>query len=75
MYPSEWIGNAENANGIAKFKIEGLDFSIRLQCFADYLMLSNMLDLVFSQGKGFAEQAIRSHIIRAMDNAKNQHAL
>jgi len=70
MYRSEWIGNIENENGIAKFKIEGMDFSIRLQCFADYHMLSNALDLVFSQGKDIAKQAIRSCVIRAMDNTK-----
>lgn len=67
MYPSEWIGNAENESGIAKFKIDEVYFSIPLQCFADYQRLSDMLDLTFYQGKRFAKQTMRDNIMRAMN--------
>ncbi len=75
MYPSEWKGSVESASGVANFKIEGLDFAVRLECFADYQMVSNMLDLAFTQGKKFAANAMRSHVTRAMDQAVSDHAL
>lgn len=76
-YPSEWTGSADPADpsGVAKFKIEGVDYSLRLDCFTIYQMLSGMLDVAFGQGKRFAAQAIRSHINTAMDAAERNHAL
>lgn len=75
MYPSEWKGSAEAANGVATFKIEGNTFLLRCECFADYQMVSNMLELAFDQGKSFAAHAMRSKIEQAMDQAVIDHAL
>lgn len=75
MYPSEWKGSVEAENGVATFKIEGKTFLLRCECFADYQMVSNMLELAFDQGKSFAAQAMRSKVERAMDQAVIDHAL
>lgn len=75
MYPSEWKGSVEAESGVATFKIEGNTFLLRLECFADYQMVSNMLDMAFDQGKSFAAGAMRSKIERAMDDAVRDHAL
>lgn len=75
MYPSEWKGSVEAENGVATFKIEGNTFLLRLDCFKDYQMVSNMLEMAFDQGKSFAAGAMRSHINRAMDDAVRTHAL
>lgn len=75
MYPSEWKGSVSSEAGVATFKIEGQTFLLRLECFTDYQMVSNMLELAFHQGKSFAAQAMRSKIERAMDQAVIDHAL
>lgn len=74
-YPSEWKGSVESEAGVATFKVEGHTFLLRLECFADYQMVSNMLDMAFDQGKSFAAGAMRSHITRAMEQAVMDHAL
>ncbi len=74
-YPSEWKGSVESESGVATFKIEGNTFLIRLECFADYQMVSNMLDMAFDQGKHFAANAMRSHIHNAIEQARRDHAL
>lgn len=75
MYPSEWKGSVEASSGTASFKIDGLDFAVRLDSFADYQMLNKMLDLAFDQGKRFAGTAVRSHIMAAMAEAERAHGL
>ena len=74
-YQSEWKGSVESEAGVATFKVEGHTFLLRCECFADYQMVSNMLELAFDQGKSFAAQAIRSKIEMAMDQAVIDHAL
>lgn len=74
-YPSEWKGSVESEAGVATFKVEGHTFLLQCECFADYQMVSNMLELAFDQGKSFAAQAIRSKIEMAMDQAVIDHAL
>ena len=69
MYPSEWKGSTEAENGTATFTIDGNTFLLRCESFADYQMVSNMLEMAFDQGKSFAAQAMRSKIERAMDQA------
>lgn len=60
---------------LATFKIEGVDYSLRLDCFTSYQIVSEMLDSAFDQGKRFAAQAMRRHITMAMDQAERDHAL
>lgn len=76
-YPYEWKGSVDpdDTAGVAVFKIEGLEFSLRLEAFADCLMLDTMLDLAFAQGKDFAATIMRGRIERAMDDAEQAHAL
>lgn len=76
-YPSEWTGSTDpaDASGVAKFRMDGVDYSLRLDSFTSYQMLDGMLDVAFKQGKRFAAQAIRSHINTAMDAAERSHAL
>lgn len=77
MYPSEWKGSTDpdDLSGVATFKIEGVEYSLRLDCFTSYQTLCTMLDSAFDQGKSFAAQAIRGHVCRAMDQAEIMHAL
>lgn len=74
-YPSEWKGSVDAVDGIAIFKIDGVEYQLHLDSFSDYQIVSRMLDAVFVQGKQFAEQAIRSHVSRALEDAKRLHAL
>ena len=77
MYPSEWKGSTDpdNKSGIATFKIEGVEYALRLDSFTSFQMVGEMLGSAFDQGKSFASQAMRSHIMRAMDQAVIDHAL
>ena len=77
MYPSEWKGSTDpnDKSGVATFKIEGVDYMLRLDCFTCYQMVEKMLDSAFDQGKSFAAQAMRSKIERAMDQAVIDHAV
>lgn len=74
-YQSEWKGNVDAVDGTAVFKIDGVEYSLHLDSFTNYQIVAGMLDAVFNQGKQFAEQAIRSHVSRALDDAKRLHAL
>lgn len=71
MYPSDWKGSVEAENGVATFKIDGNTFLLRLDCFKDYRMVSNMLEIAFGHGKSFAAGAMRSRIEQAMDDAED----
>lgn len=73
MYPSEWKGSVDSPSGVATFRIEGLDFAVKLNSFTDYQMLSNMLDLAFKHGNQVAAAAMRSHIMNAMHEAERVH--
>ncbi|HWO99319.1 MAG TPA: hypothetical protein VNL74_01665 [Methylococcus sp.] len=66
MYQSEWKGSTDEPGGVATFKIEGVDYALRLDCFTSYQVVCEMLESAFYQGKSFAAQAMRSHITRAM---------
>lgn len=77
MYPSKWTGGteAEDKSGVATFMVEGVEYALRLDCFTDYQVVSEMLEAAFDQGKSFAATAMRSKITRAMDQAVIDHAL
>lgn len=77
MYPSEWKGSTDpdDKSGVATFKIEGVEYALRLDSFTSFQVLGEMLDRAFDQGKSFAAQAMRSKIERAMDQAAIDHAL
>lgn len=77
MYPSEWKGSTDpnDKSGVATFKIEGVDYMLKLDCFTSYQMIEEMLESAFDQGKSFAAGAMRSKIERAMDDAVRDHAL
>lgn len=75
MYPSEWKGSTEDKSGVATFKIEGVEYALRLDCFTSFQMVGEMLECAFNQGKSFAAQAMRSKVERAMDQAVIDHAL
>lgn len=74
-YTSEWKGSVDAVDGTAIFKIDGVEYSLHLDSFSDYQVVVGMLDAVFIHGKQFAEQAIRSHVSRALDDAKQIHSL
>lgn len=76
-YPSEWQGskNPEDTSGVAKFKLDDTEYSLRLDSFASYQILSDMLGVAFAQGKRFAANAMRVHIHNAMEKARIDHAL
>lgn len=76
MYPSEWKGSTEpdDISGIATFKIEGVGYSLRLDCFTSYQVVSQMLDGAFDQGKSFSAKAMRGYVIRALDEAEAHHS-
>ena len=71
MYPGKWTGSTDpnNKRGVAEFKTEGVDYALYLDCFTDHLVVSEMLEAVFNQGKRFAATAMRSKVTRAMDQA------
>lgn len=77
MYPAEWKGSTDpdDKSGVGIFKIEGVEYSLRLDSFTSFQMVGEMLDCAFDQGKSFAAGAMRSHIMRAMDHAASTHAL
>lgn len=74
-YQSEWKGSTDASDGTAVFKIDGIEYTLHLNSFSDYQIVSRMLDAALVQGKQFAEQAIRSHVSRALEDAKRLHAL
>lgn len=74
-YTSEWKGSVDVVDGTAIFKIDGVEYSLHLDSFSDYQIVAGMLDAVFAQGKHIAEQSIRAHVARALDEAKLLHAL
>lgn len=74
-YTSEWKGNVDTVDGTAIFKVNGVEYSLHLDSFANYQIVAKMLDAVFNQGKQFAEQAIRSRVFHALDEAKRLHIL
>lgn len=77
MYTSEWKGSTEldDKSGVATFKVEGVDYSLRLDCFTSYQVTCEMLDAAFGQGKSFAATAMRRYIVRALNQAEVDHAL
>lgn len=76
-YPSKWKGSSspDDKSGVAHFKIEDIDYALRLDCFTSYQVACEMLEAAFDQGKIFAESAMRRHVVRALDQAKTDHAL
>ena len=74
-YPNTWEGEVNRPEGTATFVVEGETYTLRLHCFADNRAIAKMLDAAFASGQQFAEQAIRSHVERALDDAKRSHAL
>jgi Icc-related predicted phosphoesterase len=74
-YTSKWEGNVDAVDGTAIFQIDGVEYSLHLDSFSDYQIVVGMLAAAFNQGRQFAEQAIRSHVSRALDDAKRLHAL
>ena len=76
-YPSEWMASTDLAveSGDAKFKIEGVEYRMRLESFDDFVKIGNMLDATFKQGKVFAAQAIRGHLERSIEDATREHGL
>jgi len=71
-YPSEWTGSIVpyDTSGTAKFRIDSVEYSLRLDSFTSYQMLSGMLDVAFGQGKRSAVQEIRAHVNIALDAAE-----
>jgi hypothetical protein len=76
-YPSEWFASTDPAveSGEAVYKIDGVEYRMRLDSFNDYLKVSRMLDATFRQGKSFAADAVRGHIELALDDADRAHSL
>lgn len=76
-YPSEWHGSTdpEDKTGEAQYKLDGVDYCLRLESFQDYQMINKMLDVAFIHGKRFAGDAMRSHVINAVEKARADHAL
>lgn len=76
-YPSEWRASADPAveSGEAVYKVDGIEYRMRLETFDDFLKVGKMLDATFRQGKSFAADVIRDRIDRAMDDAKLFHDL
>ena len=75
MAAVRWIGNVTDETGEAIFMIEGVEYKLELDSFAECRTIETMLDATFKQGKQFAAQAMRGHIERAMKTAEQQHAL
>ncbi len=77
MYPSEWKVSTDpnDKSGVATFKIEGVEYSLHLDCFTSFQIVGEMLESAFDQGKNFAAQAMCSKVTRAMDQAVIDHAL
>lgn len=74
-YSSEWNGSVDAVDGTAIFKIDGVEYRLHLDSFSDYQAVVGMLAAAFINGKQFAEQAVRAHVSRALDDAKLLHAL
>jgi hypothetical protein len=76
-YPSEWIASTDPAieSGEAVYKVEGVEYRLRLDSFNDFLKIVKMLDATFQQGKVFAAQAMRNHVERALNSAEHAHGL
>lgn len=72
-YPSKWTGSNDMADtsGTAKFRMDGIDYQLRLNSFEDYQRLDGMLEVAFKQGKHFAAMRVRSHVIAAMTAAEH----
>lgn len=76
-YPSEWMASTEPGveSGTATFTVDGLKYTLRLECFEDFMAIGNMLDATFKQGKSFAAVAMRGHIERSLEEAARIHDL
>lgn len=74
-YPNKWKGSTDASDGTAIFTVDGIEYTLPLDSFGDYQIVEIMLDAAFVQGKQFAEKAVRSHVSRALDDAKRLHAL
>ena len=69
-YPSEWNGDLASKSGVAHFKVEGIEYAFRLEDFASYHTLCEMLDAAFDQGRSFAASVMEGHVMRAIEQAK-----
>lgn len=77
MYPCEWHASSDLtvASGTATFMVDGVKYTLRLDNFAAFQAVSKMLEVTFQQGKVFGAGAVRSHVVRALDNAEIVHGL
>ena len=76
-YPRVWQASTDLSieSGTAIFKVEGVEYTLRLDNFEAFQAISDMLDGAFKSGKEFAAMAMRSHVERSLDDAERAHGL
>ena len=65
MYPGEWKGVPDHKAGVATFMVDGKRYDIKLESFADYLQIEEMLDSANQMGKEFGADAVCDAAVRA----------
>lgn len=74
MNKCEWAGSESADDGVATFGIEGHEVSLRLECFADFQKVRDMIDEAYIQGRRRAAAFLGSKIELAMNEvATSEH--
>ena len=68
MYPCKWIGSVDPSDltGTAIFTVDGEEFALALESFAQFRAVDRMLDLANRQGKAFASRDLDYVVRRAL---------
>lgn len=68
IYPQKWAGSVDKdiKSGVAEFTVMGNIYKIKLESFADFQMISKMLDMSFDDGKEFVKSRAQLAFARAI---------
>ena len=69
-YQKKWTGSVDknDKTGVAEFTVMGNIYEINLESFADFQMVSKMLDFAFDDGKQFVKDRAQRAVTKALSN-------
>ena len=70
IYPQKWTGNVNKdiKAGVAEFTVMGNIYGINLESFADFQIISEMLNFAFEDGKQFVKDRAQRAVTRAISD-------
>ena len=70
IYPQKWTGSVDKdiKTGVAEFTVLGNIYEINLESFADFQMISKMLDMAYLDGTRFVKDRAQRAVTRALSD-------